>query len=241
MASVLSADRRPGTRWLVEYPEDPGWAHERFLLWPCAGGAGGVSSGIYLTPDGDLYEELDADYSRMETFTESYPAWADELDVRQFDTPVEKPDLEHHMNIARREVQRVLAGRQRAPPVYKLVDWGGHTYPLPRVGILQAGRDALAGHRPVVAGAGAGRPRRRHNSKGPALPAPEERPAPRVPPPGAGVGDVDDEPPMAPPRDGPGTGVAPGKILASGESAEIADCVWMVIYRTTVAPTSARR
>ena len=35
---------------------------------------------------------------------------------------------------------------------------------------------------------------------------------------------------MAPPREGPGTGVAPGKILASGESAEIADCVWMAIY-----------
>ena len=76
MAVPLSADRRPGSRLIVQYPDlvDPGWAHERLVLWPCAGDVNGVSTSIVLTPDGDVYEEADSDWARAEVVTGGYPA-----------------------------------------------------------------------------------------------------------------------------------------------------------------------
>ena len=48
---------------IVRYPDpvDPGWAHERLVLWLCAGDVNGVTTSIVLTPDGDVYEEAEAD------------------------------------------------------------------------------------------------------------------------------------------------------------------------------------
>ena len=90
MAVPLSAGRRPGSRLIVQYPDlvDPGWAHERLVFWPCAGDVNGVSTSIVLTPDGDIYEEADSDWARAEVITGGYPAWTEDLNIRQFDVPV---------------------------------------------------------------------------------------------------------------------------------------------------------
>ena len=116
MAAQLSADRRPGSHLIVRYPDpvDPGWAHERLVLWSCAGDVTGVTTSIVLTPDGDVYEEAEADWETAEVFTIEYPAWASAFKIRQFDEPMIRAAVIRHINIARREVKRVLAGRQKA-------------------------------------------------------------------------------------------------------------------------------
>ena len=84
-----------------------------------------------LTSDGDVYEEAESDWARAEVLTSDYPACANDFNIRQFDEPVERAELIRHINIARREVHRVLAWRQKAPDVFELVDWSGAAYPLP--------------------------------------------------------------------------------------------------------------
>ena len=266
MAAPLSAARRPGTRLLVEYGGDPEWAHERVILWPCAGDQTAVLSCILLTPDGILGEEAFADFARCEAFVAEYPAWVDTLNLRQFDLPMEVDDFKHHMNLARREVRRVLGGRNPGPVPSEFVDSAGQAYPISRLGILRAGRDALVGHRPVVARGGAGSPFRRVRKKAP-VPLPDQEAVAPNGAPGAGVGDIEvpaEPPPLAPPAVSPpgpepkraasrppgavdalgagdvdtprnaALGFAPthGKMLGAGESAEIADCAWMVICPT---------
>ena len=220
MAVPLSAGRRPGSRLIVQYPDpvDPGWAHERLVLWPCAGDVNGVSTSIVLTPDGDVYEEAESDWARAEVFTSDYPAWANDFNIRQFDEPVERAELILHINIARRAVHRVLAGRQKAPDVSELVDWSGAAYPLPRLGVLARGRDAFVRHRPVVRA-----PTRRFSRK---APDPEPR---RDPPPGAGTGLIDFSHAESPERRPPGRLLGPGE----GGSGEVPDCAWMRIYPHT--------
>ena len=163
MAVPSSVARRPGTRLLVEYAADPGWARERVLMWPCAGATDVIQSCIYLAPDGT------GDFSRQEAFTSVYPAWSAEVNVRQFAPYMERSDVEHHMNIARREVRRVLEGRQQAPQPTEFLYWEGHVFPLTRAGALRAGRDALVGHRPVVERGAGGSPLRRLRGKGPGV------------------------------------------------------------------------
>ena len=147
-------------------------------------------------------------------FTSDCPAWANDFNIRQFDEPVERAELIRHINIARREVHRVLAGRQKAPDVSELVDWSGAAYPLPRLGVLARGRDAFVRHRPVVRA-----PTRRFSRK---APDPEPR---RDPPPGAGVGLIDFSHAESPETRPPGRLLGPGE----GGSGEVAGCSWMLI------------
>ena len=150
MVDLSSDARRPGTRLLVEYPSDPGWAHERLVLWPGAVGGSKIVSCIYMTPDGELREEQDSDYSRAASFTTEYPAWVKDLNVRQFDAPMEDKDVKFHIDIARRDVKSVLDGRRGAPDPTEWVDWFGNAYPLARLGVLRRGRDAFVGHASII-------------------------------------------------------------------------------------------
>ena len=102
---------------------------------------------VYMSPDRAMQEEQHTDFVRHEVFIDTYLAWSHALNIRQFTEPMDLKDLEHHMNIARREVRRVLAGRQLAPTPAELVDWSGQAYPIPRIGVLRAGRDAVVGPR----------------------------------------------------------------------------------------------
>ena len=171
---------------------------------------------------------------------------------------MEIDDLKYHMNLARREVRRVLGGRTAAATPTEFVDSNGQAFPIPRLGILRAVRDALVGHRPVVARGGAGSPLRRVRKKTP-LPISEGDAASGGVVPGAGVGAIDlpaDPPPLAP-LETPPPGLVPGKaaaanaaadsegahrivplgfsptlgkLLGAGENAEVADRAWMVTY-----------
>ena len=66
----------PGSRGLVTYASDPGWAHERLFLWPVEPEAtGGNWASFVYTPGGDFYVEQETDYSSSAGLTgrKGYP------------------------------------------------------------------------------------------------------------------------------------------------------------------------
>ncbi|CAK0869717.1 unnamed protein product, partial [Prorocentrum cordatum] len=60
----------PGSRGLVTFSSDPGWAHERLFLWPVPPDAdGGHWASFVYTPDGEFYVEQETDYSSSALLT----------------------------------------------------------------------------------------------------------------------------------------------------------------------------
>ena len=60
----------PGSRWLLRYPDDLDWWHERVFAWPITN-----TRWVVRTGDGDEYDENLGGFERMEALVNSgrYP------------------------------------------------------------------------------------------------------------------------------------------------------------------------
>jgi hypothetical protein len=143
---------------MVKFTCDPGYWHERLLLWPCLTGGGREGDSWYvLTADGDFYAECAGDYSRSIDIDHSTNEFGREVtgNLIQFD---EEVPLEELNSLIRRARVAAVSERshhpdRRVPPdPTEVVDWHGNRTPIPALGVL----DRVSGARRRLAGKSVG-------------------------------------------------------------------------------------
>ena len=139
---------------MVKFACDPGYWHERLLLWPCLSGGGGEGDSWYvLTADGDFYAECACDYSQSSDIDHLTNEFGPEVSghLIQFD---EEVPLEELNSLIRRA--RVAAASERSqhpgrwvpPDPIGAVDWHGNRVPIPALSVL----DRVSGARRRLVG-----------------------------------------------------------------------------------------
>ena len=142
----------PGQRLLVEFDEDPGYSHERLLLWPVFSDE---EEWIVLTPHWDRYLERRCDWSSVFLMNgrRVFPDSA-QPEVIHFEAVVDDEAFAEEVGAARLEArteQVSLPGRVAAAEPATGLTWDGGTRELPSSGIGDAIRRRLRGKRPVAA------------------------------------------------------------------------------------------
>ena len=108
---------RPGSNLLVSYgTSDPGWGHERLVLWPVVGDPVLTELMIYIA-DGDQYLECAAGWEQIWDITgmKRYPTDVPG-DLIQFKEPVEKSELMALVKAARQSAKAERAARSSEKP-----------------------------------------------------------------------------------------------------------------------------
>ena len=122
-ASRLGPQYRPGTRLLVTFAEDPGYWHERLVLYPAS-----LRSWAIMTPHGDEYVEHEDWWTSVALMTGrvGYPREA-RGDIIQFESPVEIAELMVAIRRGRELALRArsAAGRRSPASAHRGRDLGG--------------------------------------------------------------------------------------------------------------------
>lgn len=131
LAGVSMEHLRPGLRLLVTFEGEPGWHHERVLLYPWLG-----DQWIILMPDGDEYAEALGWWNTRSVLTgkEAYPAEAIGRLV-QFREPIDDETLLEVVVRARKMAAKELRLRPGVvPPPSQAValSWDGTPLAIPR-------------------------------------------------------------------------------------------------------------
>ena len=125
--AVAMGEPLPGLRVLVSYRDDPGWHHERVLGWPVVDGRWVVK-----TADGDVYDEVFADWASVARLTgeNAYPRGVGQ--VVAFAAWTQKETLDF-LQEARLEAKRVRRDEALGGPVEptRLLTWGGRALLVP--------------------------------------------------------------------------------------------------------------
>ena len=194
---------RPGLRLIEQYRDDPGWWHERVLLYPVH-----ERLWVVLTADDDKYAEPVAggvDVIEMSN-RRRYPKGL-AGSIVQFSAPFSSAEMERLVMEGRRLActERTAAGVTTVDDPTHYVTWENDLWPIPPDAVSDGIRRRLFGKRPPPAPAG------------PIGPAP--------------VGVLDDDPPLAAPADRPPTPagyvwvtneVIPGSSVALGTAVDLA-------------------
>ena len=109
-------------RLLVSYKSDPGWHHERVVLWMIS-----KTRFVVLTPDGDMYDERLRDYATVMIMTGrlNYPDGV--INVVAFEAALENADLADYITQGRLEAERIVKAEGLVSPPLPVshIDWGG--------------------------------------------------------------------------------------------------------------------
>ncbi|CAK0877287.1 unnamed protein product, partial [Prorocentrum cordatum] len=105
----------PGSRGLVTFSTDPGWAHEGLFLWPVPPDADGAWASFVYTPGGDFYVEQETEYSSSALLAgrKGYPAGVPQ--VVAFSRALEPDEVAELVKRARAEAV-VMTGSEGPDP-----------------------------------------------------------------------------------------------------------------------------
>ena len=145
---------RPGSTFIGEFEDDPGYAHCRVCLWPVAGDVAGGDpcSYIVLTPGGDVYEEAWEDYSSADAvadFARVGPGVARDKHIVAFRDQLSAERLSDEVRTARRVAARTRGDRPKPREPADMRGVEGRTLQLPSVGIFARIVDGATGVSPV--------------------------------------------------------------------------------------------
>ena len=144
----------PGDLFLVRFELDPGWDHERLLLWPVTN-----TEWMILTPDGDCYSENLGDYSRVRKMSgKGYPAGVE--NVVAFELPLTTAQLSEWVTSGRKQARAArltrhvtLAGPE---PTVGIDGWSGERFALPAETVAGRAFNRVVGKKaPIAASQGA--------------------------------------------------------------------------------------
>ena len=93
-----------GLRVVVTYEDDPGWLHERLLLWVIE-----PDRFVVLTPDGDMYEETQDTWLTAQIMTGRRYFPLGPANVVAFADPLEDAEMRRHITEGRSEEDRISA------------------------------------------------------------------------------------------------------------------------------------
>ncbi|CAK0819536.1 unnamed protein product, partial [Prorocentrum cordatum] len=142
------AHARLGSRGLVTFSSDPGWAHERLFLWPVPPDSDGGHWASYVyTPRGDFYVEQETDFSSSALLTgrKGYPTGVPQ--VVAFSRALEPDEVAELVTTARAEAVVMTGSEGPDPSVPDAVDWRGGRLDLPAYSPVQAPRLSASGCR----------------------------------------------------------------------------------------------
>ena len=94
----------PGLRVAVTYEDDPGWLHERLLLWVIE-----PDRFVVLTPEGDMYEEMRDTWLTAQVMTGRRHFSMGPANVVAFTDSLEDAEMRHHTTEGRLEADRISA------------------------------------------------------------------------------------------------------------------------------------
>ena len=152
-ASTLCGLLRPGDKLIVTYEGDPGYGHERLVLWPAFAGDDGADEYVILTAGGDMYSEALTDWKDVIIMTgkSTYPTTGVPAELVQFALPMERGAVLREIKRGRAEARNL----RRSEPARKVAevptggfDWHGKALDLPKVSWLDNLRvDVVPGRR----------------------------------------------------------------------------------------------
>ena len=125
---------------MARFSVDPGWHHERILLWPVS-----RSRWVILTGDGDLYDESLNDYAEWTIMSVSAGSYPDGVvDVVAFETLPERSQLHKFIKTGGAEAKRICAAEGLAAmEVKEWIDDNGKVSPISEGGLVAGLRRAM--------------------------------------------------------------------------------------------------
>ena len=139
--------RYPGLRVAVIYEDDPGWTHERLMLWVVE-----PDRFVVLTPDGDMYEEMRETCRNAQIVTGRRRVPNGPANVVAFGEPMEDAEMLRHITEGRLEGERIYAAESltsgAGPTSY--FNWSGEAKALSTPGAVARVNHRLRGRRATV-------------------------------------------------------------------------------------------
>ena len=154
-ASSLRGHLLPGDRVIVKFANDPGYGHERLILWPVFAQDEKACEWVILTEAGDLYSEGVEDWTggMITTGLAAYPARNMPEFLVQFTMPVDQAEVLAKIKLGRAEAQRLRADTPHRLPASVPIngyDWEGRSLIIPKAPWLDGALSALRPNRRVL-------------------------------------------------------------------------------------------